>query len=539
MDASALLETLFFNRSSVQSPEGIARILGMVHLYRASGIHFLAFFTFLDWFLYQISTAWRLRVKTGKFLTLLLCLISIFWIWQLQAFRVGLIRPIATFLFRTFFKNRGAVVQIAVPLVLSFVFEWAVVKNPFTVPGAVHYYLAVAGGLMAWNRVKHQNYFVQHVFLAIGSWLPIAALDLSQDHLVSYLTPVYSLLTLPIISYFLYPFTLISILLFKTIPTTVVGLWQILLDACWALPQAGLTFISVSDDAVWGGGLLALVFVFAWTRSPWQKHFKPVIVLVLFLLGVTRWGLAARFPVNAVTQLNVGQGDAALIEQKGRREMIDVGGARAFRLDQWLRNLSRLHVLKLDGVLLSHLDEDHVGALGEITRLVEVSCVETHAEHWNSVKGTALREKLSVLSPGVKLRSEGCVRLVQPHWFLSTSAHANGNDLMAGIVHPLDEQTAYFALGDGDQTQELAFEAFFKSEIERYPHRIWKVSHHGSKFSSGREFLGDLHAETYWISAGLRNHYHHPHPLALNRLRQAGGTLHWTAVEGDLRSRVE
>ena len=110
---------------------------------------------------------------------------------------------------------------------------------------------------------------------------------------------------------------------------------------------------------------------------------------------------------------------------------------------------------------------------------------------------------------------------------------------MAGIYHELDSNKAYFALGDGDQTQELSYGKRFQVEISNHPEKIWKVSHHGSKFSSNPEFLSELDPDQFWISVGRKNTYHHPHPLTLLRLSHLRGVIHRTDVEGELEASVE
>jgi len=60
-----------------------------------------------------------------------------------------------------------------------------------------------------------------------------------------------------------------------------------------------------------------------------------------------------------------------------------------------------------------------------------------------------------------------------------------------------------------------------------------KVAHHGSRFSSGLEFLRATHARTALISVG-KNRYGHPTAAALDRLREAGMDVHRTDIEGNV-----
>ena len=105
---------------------------------------------------------------------------------------------------------------------------------------------------------------------------------------------------------------------------------------------------------------------------------------------------------------------------------------------------------------------------------------------------------------------------------------------MAGSVIPLTDHEAYFALGDGDFSQEWEYVHEFSTEIALYPKRIWKVGHHGSKFSSDSGFLKELNPSAFWISVGKHNHYHHPHPLTMERLHELQVPIYRTDEDGDL-----
>ena len=63
---------------------------------------------------------------------------------------------------------------------------------------------------------------------------------------------------------------------------------------------------------------------------------------------------------------------------------------------------------------------------------------------------------------------------------------------------------------------------------------VWKVSHHGSKYSGGAEFLRNLHPQLSMISVG-KNSYGHPARELLERLQEAGSQVKTTLDCGALR----
>jgi competence protein ComEC len=530
LDQFGVLDQLIYGQTSASSAEPIARILGLVHLYRASGVHLLAFFMFLDFALEWMLKSLGCDPKRGRFIGLLITGISIFWIWRLQDFRLTLIRPIFTFIIRQFFQNRGARAKIILPLLLTFIFECILSPTTSLSSGAFHYYLSVMGGLLGFALVPNTKPVIRHLSLAMGSWLPLAIVSLTQDHLVSYLTPFYSLISIPIITVLLYPLTLIDVLIHGQISLGTVHLWNAFLKILFALPDFGPTFAVVSGLAVWSALPIACAFAFFWEKIP-----KKSWLLFLCCLGMATVGHAELLraePRHEIAQIDVHQGDGAAMKTPHRTEMVDVGSVKTYAPDQWLQKLAKLQIMQVDAVLLTHLDEDHVGALKELLFLMPVGCVETNIEHWSSERGIKLATWIHENAPGVMLVNSGCIRLSKVSWF--KSSRGTGNDLMAGIVYPLSPGHAYFALGDGDEEQELAYEHYFQNEIQANPFRIWKISHHGSRFSSNLGFLKRLDAEEFWISVGKHNPYHHPNPLTLFKLSSLSGRIYRTDVDGDI-----
>jgi competence protein ComEC len=522
-----VLSKLYFNQALPGSPEGILRELGFVHLYAASGIHVYAFLTFLEIaaarFSKKIYAKWLVRAF-GFFI--LACL------WKLQGYRLGFARPILTFLIREFARARGVEWRIFYPLGITLLLDFIFHLDS----GRAHYYLAILGGMVVaeyFTSVRAPKIFT-HLGMAVGSWLATAGLDFFEFHQISWLTPLYSLITIPVISGLLYPITALSVLFWQPALPFLERLWSMFLNGCLFFAERGFTFSVVTRPAMIGGGLLSvavgLIFYFIENKK-WRIG---MVVTLLFLAEVTATLIPATFADSFAAQLNVHQGDSALLRRRGRTEMIDVGSVRTWKSAEWIQKLSAHGVNHVDGVLLSHLDEDHVGALRKLIALLPVACVETNGELWRSEKGIKFAQKLRDVNPEVRLMANGCVQLPQVKWIRSTESREDGNGLMAGTVTPLDADTAYFALGDGDQSQEKIYANLFQEEFSQYPHKIWKVGHHGSRYSSDLAFLQQLHPDEVWLSVGKHNPYHHPHFETLWRLSEIPARLRRTDEEGDI-----
>lgn len=87
-----------------------------------------------------------------------------------------------------------------------------------------------------------------------------------------------------------------------------------------------------------------------------------VLVVVIF---------APKFSATQLVMLDIGQGDSILLRSKGQNFMIDTGNQ-----DNMLKaRLAEQGISHLDGVLITHPDDDHCGSLDVIEQLVDVSKV--------------------------------------------------------------------------------------------------------------------------------------------------------------------
>ena len=534
-----MLRSLFLHVPVKNSPEGVYRALGFVHLYQSSGIHLLAFFAWLEFGLEKLWLKLKLPIRHSKIAILILCSIAGFWIWSLQSFALSFMRPMISFYIRSFFKNRGTITRILIPIFLTLVIDACLHRGNLLQTGMIHFYLSVMGGLLALNQAKNKNTFLKHAWMAVGSWIPIAMIDLIQDHLVSFMTPLYSLFTIPVVSGVLYPISLIFILFTHGLPNFLCEIWEHFMEILLWIPNFGLTWGVVTKQSIFMGLFLSGGFIFAFSRMKTKLSKKILIFFGFMGLFVSHELLSNFAPIHRVVQLDVGQGDSALIQAQNKNEMIDLGSYRKVSSETWIRKLARNNVTELNAVLFTHLDEDHVGGIYRLLPLLNIDCVETNSDHLKSERGERFQIWVQTNFPRTRIQSENCIALSQIAWFQSGGKGAKGNDLMAGTYHELNENQAYFALGDGDQEQEKQYGQRFKNEILSHPKRIWKVSHHGSKFSSNPEFLAFLDPDQFWISVGRKNSYHHPNPLTLLRLEHLRGSIHRTDTEGDLETSID
>lgn len=238
------------------------------------------------------------------------------------------------------------------------------------------------------------------------------------------------------------------------------------------------------------------------------------------------------------TQLDVGQGDAAILEAgDGHRAFVDVGprpDAPAL--------LEAMHRVgnELEWVLVSHGHTDHYGgleaifALGTPSRLFVPAAPEDGAEWARALVHVRARgtnvvelERNARLTLGDHVAIAVLAPSAPPIERSRSDVNANGIVLRAD--HITASYTHRFLL-TGDA--ELATEARLLSAPESLRADVLKVAHHGSGFSSSLRFLEAVAPSLAVVSSGSGNDYGHPHANALARLLGVGARILRTDIHG-------
>jgi len=251
-----------------------------------------------------------------------------------------------------------------------------------------------------------------------------------------------------------------------------------------------------------------------------------LLAALALLTGWVWWRVFAPPPVLRVTVLDVGQGDSLVIQTPGGRVLI-VDAGRAMGEDDVGRRvvlpfLRAQGINRVDALLLTHADDDHVGGAATLLERITidrllVSAVPSDAPLYRRILQAARRRSIPILSlaRGQTLDfHDGVIAeiLNPPPEGPPGREHPDNN---ASLVLRLRYgSTALLLTGDAEREAEkdmLRAGADLRADV-------LKVGHHGSLTSSSERFLEAVRPRVALLSAGRGNPFGHPHRDILARL---------------------
>ena len=341
-------------------------------------------------------------------------------------------------------------------------------------------------------------------------WLGMLPMTVVFFGKLSFVSPLINFLIVPLFCVVLIPITLVLILLniigFSALSAFllpfIAGVFDVIysaLDAVVAWPYASFF---VTPFVWWQWVLIASLAILL------IEKFNRIACLVCFLLLASIMLKPAPSLDKGELQivlLDVGQGLAMVIETEHSISVYDTGPrySSGFTVAEavLIPYLHRRGVEKIDNLIISHADNDHIGGYQSVQEAFEV-------ERVFSSRPDKLPE--AVLCQEGQFWSSGTTEFVMLGPNASTPTGSNNLSCVLQIKH---HDITILLTGDIERQVErymLTSDSDLNADIMLVPHQ-------GSKTSSTTEFIDAVSPQVALLAAGYKNHYGHPHKSVIER----------------------
>jgi len=260
-----------------------------------------------------------------------------------------------------------------------------------------------------------------------------------------------------------------------------------------------------------------------------------IVLLCIFLLaGCTEVLKTEKVPVTAgqemrVHFLDVGQGDSIFIESADGKTMLVDGGVKGAG-QQVVSYLKELGVNKLDIVVATHPDADHIGGLipvlqssidiGQFYDSGKVHTSQTFEEMLTLIDTKNIPYHVPTTGENIAFDDDLTVKV------LNANEHATDNNDASIVLKMVYSNVSFLLTGDAGIALE---KDMLQNDVQA---TFLKAGHHGSNTSSSEKFIQAVHPEVTILSYGEGNKYGHPHAEVVERLQAVGSKIYATAEAG-------
>ncbi|WP_237484089.1 DNA internalization-related competence protein ComEC/Rec2 [Vibrio hippocampi] len=361
-----------------------------------------------------------------------------------------------------------------------------------------------------------------HLFLSVA-FVPMNLL-LFQG--IAPLMFIYNLIFVPWFSFCLMPAMVLAVL-YSVVFEQASWVWELVdrlfIPIDYALSHTEGGWLSLPPYWAW----MALVGLLALTLHKWlQFQYVLVLLLVFYLSRET----AHQAKSTTVNFMDVGHGLAVVLQQGNRAVLYDTGAKfqqRSIANDVLTPSLRKMGVDYLDGVIISHSDNDHAGGVQDIVdtwapswvmrpdpKPTELPCKKGRQWHWRQFE-------FSVFWP-----PETVTRAYNPHSCVVLVTYRE-NDASNPVT--------FLLTGDIEKIAEILV---FR-ETAKTPINVLSVPHHGSRTSSSTFLHNKLQADYAVASAQWQSRWNIPHPEVKQGYLERGTQWFETGESGQIRFHIQ
>lgn len=401
--------------------------------------------------------------------------------------------------------------------------------------GFLYSVITVFGIFWGSNFIKSENIIYSSFKLSLVAFLFSLPITLACFYEINILSIIYNMFYIPFVSVILYPFCLLTFIL-PFLEKILVLLIKVMENISLFLNN--IDFFKLYLDFNIGEILLFYILLLVILRYNRFKYFILLFLIVFIDLMIPYLDSSLY-----VYYLDVGQGDSSLIITPHLKEviLIDTGGKLSFDTklegdksyvsEGTLSLLRSLGINKIDYLILTHGDYDHMGDAIYLVNNIKINKVIFNCGEYNDLE----KELMEVLEQE-KINYYTCINELDINknkiYFLNSDIYDNEND-NSNVTYFNFYNHNFLFMGDaGIDKEKYILDNYNLENID-----FFKVGHHGSKTSSSKEFVNMINPKYSLVSVGRNNRYGHPNEEVLDILRDS--KIYRTDENGTIKLQIK
>lgn len=458
-----------------------------------------------------------------KDVSVLIILYVMFKVTESISFQRSLIYSIILIINRRF-KLKIPIYKVIIYMTISLL-----IVNPYNVFLSSFYYCTIISSFIIILRkkiYKKRKLLSRSLYISFISFLVSIPLNIYFQFELNILSPVYNAFLYPLFTYIIMLVSILSIFI-PQLDLVVFALLKLFESLSVMLLKIPTNFIFIKPSILIVS-LYYFLIVFA------LKNKKVFLIFILFLILHNNFNRI--FPSTYVLVLDVGQADSILIHHNNNNILIDTGGSingsKLYSANTFLISLFKsLGISKIDAIILSHGDYDHMGESINLVEKFKIDKVIFNCGNYND-----LENKLISILDDKKIKYYSCIKELNLNKyklkFLNTREYDNENDNSNVIYTELNGYKFLFMGDAGISKEKDILEKYNLANID-----FFKVGHHGSKTSSDKKFIDEIKPKYSIISVGKNNRYGHPNKEVLDTLNDS--KIYRTDQDGSIMFKIK
>ena len=492
------------------------RNIGISHLFAISGMHVGIFLFFINKFLGKY-----------KYKNIVVLLFMLFFLF-LTNFTESLLRC-AMFIFLSMI-NKKFKLEIKNEVLLLFTASLLILTNPYMIY-SVSFIFSITITffiILSSNHLKEKTYIKKLIYISIICFLASIPILSFSFFKINLLTPIYNVIFVPIISFIIFPLSLITFFIpfFDNVYSQILNVLEYII---LSLDNIKLFTFALSKCN------LIIIFAYYLFLILAIRINKKYIILFLIILFIN---INSRFLIANphITFLDVGQGDCSIIIlPKGKTILVDTGGfyndKGKISKNKIIPYLNSNGMSSIEYLIITHGDQDHIGGALTLVENFKVEKVIFNCGEFNELE----KDLIKVLDKK-KIPYYSCIKELNIDdnklYFLNNKDYGNENDNSSVIYTELNGYKFMFMGDAGIEVEEDLIEKYNLKDTD-----VLKVGHHGSKTSTGKEFVGVINPKHSIISVGKNNRYGHPNDSVLQNLNDS--KIYRTDQDGSIMFKIK